>query len=226
MIRPRVKICGVKTAADALVAVRFGADAIGLNFHPPSPRCVTELIAREIIAALPPFVEPVLLSVNEEWSVILERVARLPGAGLVQIHGDRLTPPPPGAEIRWMPALPVRDADSLRAIGAFLDECRASGSRMPSAVLVDAHVPGQYGGTGQVAPWDLLRSFAPGVPVVLAGGLTPDNVFAAIEATRPFAVDVASGVESSPGVKDAEKVRRFVSEAGRAWFGGENPKES
>ena len=216
MIRRRAKICGVTTVDDALAAVRCGADAIGLNFHPPSPRFITEAIAREIIAALPPFVEPALLSVNEEWNNILDRVARLPESRLVQVHGDRLTPPPLGADIRWIPAFSVRDDASLLAIRKFLEECRASGARMPSAVLVDAHVPGQFGGTGQVAPWDLLRGFAPGIPLVLAGGLTPDNVFAAIETLRPYAVDVASGVESSPGRKDAEKMRRFMAEVGRA----------
>jgi phosphoribosylanthranilate isomerase len=103
----------------------------------------------------------------------------------------------------------VRDAASLDQITACLDLLRAAGAA-PAAILVDAHVPGQYGGTGQTAPWHLLADFQPGVPLILAGGLTPDNVAEAIRIVRPYAVDVASGVESSPGKKDPDKLRRFI----------------
>ena len=107
---------------------------------------------------------------------------------------------------------PVRDAGDLENLSAYLERCRAR-QQLPSAVLVDAHVAGQFGGTGQTAPWDLLADFQPGVPVILAGGLTPDNVATAIRRVRPYAVDVASGVESTPGRKDPEKVRRFIEAA-------------
>jgi len=109
-------------------------------------------------------------------------------------------------EMRWLRAFSVRDASDLRNIETTL----ATMSTPPTAILIDAHVPGWFGGTGQVAPWHLLTDFNPGVPIILAGGLTPDNVADAIRIVRPYAVDVASGVESIPGKKDAEKMRRFI----------------
>lgn len=210
-MRCRVKVCGVTTVDDAGAAVRAGADAIGVNFYAKSPRHVSEDAAREIFAALPPFVEPVILSVAEPWETALARAARLGRVRLIQRHADVLEPPPSGAGVDWMPAFPVRSAESLRAIASLLERCRLGGFAMPRAVLVDAHVPGEYGGTGQTAPWELLADFAPGVPWILAGGLTPDNVGAAVRRLRPYAVDVASGVESAPGKKDTAKLARFVA---------------
>src|SRR5205814_10530314 len=101
---------------------------------------------------------------------------------------------------------------SLNDISRYLDVCRNT-NRLPAAILLDAHVPGQYGGTGQKAPWHLLADFKPGVPVLLAGGLTPDNVAEAVRVVRPYAVDVASGVEARPGHKDEDKMRRFIANA-------------
>src|SRR5438270_590880 len=100
----------------------------------------------------------------------------------------------------------------LERLTSYLELCRGL-AKLPAAVLVDAHVAGQYGGTGQKAPWDLLADFKPGVPLILAGGLTPNNVAEAVRLVRPYAVDVASGVESAPGVKDLEKVRQFIDRA-------------
>ena len=116
---------------------------------------------------------------------------------------------------RLIPAFPVGDAAGLARLTRHLDRCRALG-RLPAAVLIDAHVPGRYGGTGQTAPWHLLADFDPGVPLLLAGGLTPDTVAEAVRVVRPWGVDVASGVESSPGRKDPEKVRRFLDRAREA----------
>src|SRR5205814_5109867 len=113
------------------------------------------------------------------------------------------------AGIRWIPAFSVADAASLTAITTYLDLLASVGAA-PAAILVDAHVPGLHGGTGQTAPWQLLADFRPGVPLILAGGLTPENVAEAIRIVRPYAVDVASGVESAPGKKDADKLRRFI----------------
>ncbi len=112
-------------------------------------------------------------------------------------------------------AFAVRDEASLQAIQRYLDACRGLG-RLPAALLLDGHVPGQHGGTGQTAPWQLLASFRPGVPIILAGGLTADNVAEAIRLVRPYGVDVASGVENAPGRKDAEKMRRFLGNAREA----------
>jgi phosphoribosylanthranilate isomerase len=125
----------------------------------------------------------------------------------VQWHGDQPELPQPG--LRFIPAFPVRDQDSLTRIHTYLGQCRTLGS-LPVAVLVDAQVAGKHGGTGQAAPWDLLATFRAEVPLILAGGLTPDNVAEAIRLVQPYAVDVASGVESTPGRKDSDKMRQFI----------------
>src|SRR5438270_965290 len=205
----RVKICGITTPADAALAAQLGADAIGLNFYPSSPRYITGAQASDILAALPPFVEPVALFVNES-PVRAHACARDLGIATMQLHGDH---EPASHSLRVIPAFPVRDTHSLVLIVRYLAALRSLGSRVPPAILVDAHVPGMHGGTGQTAPWQLLANFDPGVPLILAGGLTPDNVAEAIRIVRPYAVDVASGVESAPGRKDAEKMRRFIENA-------------
>lgn len=202
----RVKICGVTSEADALAAAAAGADAIGLNFYPQSPRALSENQARAIMRRLPPFVEPIGLFVNRSWTEILSAADRL-GLRSVQVHADQLEPCPTPA-LRWIAAFAVADQTSLLEIGGFMTRCPIE--RRPAAVLVDAKTPGLYGGTGKVAPWALLAGFDPGVPVILAGGLNPSNVAEAIDMVHPYAVDVASGVEKSPGRKDAEQMRVFV----------------
>ncbi len=207
----RVKICGITSVADASAAAAAGADAIGLNFYPPSPRCVPPEIARAVLDALPPFVDPVALYVNEPLAVLAERLSALGGVRTVQWHGDR-PEPPPAWPYRYVPAFAVPDAAALEQVRRYLDGCRALG-RLPAAVLLDGHQPGVYGGTGRRAAWELLADIDLGVPLILAGGLTPDNVAEAVRRVRPYAVDVAGGVEAAPGVKDVEKVRRFVANA-------------
>jgi phosphoribosylanthranilate isomerase len=208
MATPRIKICGVTTVADALHAASLGADAVGLNFYPRSPRHVAADTARQIVRALPPFVDPVALFVNETLAVVEGQVSALGAVRTVQWHGDRPEPPPAWA-YRYIPAFAVPDAAALEAVRGYLARCRELG-RLPAAVLVDGHRPGVYGGTGQVAAWDLLADAGLEVPLILAGGLTPDNVAEAVRRVRPYAVDVAGGVEARPGVKDVDKVRRFV----------------
>jgi len=207
MGRVRIKICGITSVVDAELAGRLGVDAIGLNLYAGSQRHIGPELAQRIARALPAFVEPVVLFVNEPLAQALA-VAE-PISRTIQWHGDEppLPPPPPW---RLIPAFQVGDAASLPTVTAYLSRCRAAG-RLPAAVLLDGHVPGQYGGTGQTVPWQLLAGFDPGVPVILAGGLTSDNVAAAIRLVRPHAVDVASGVETEPGRKDAEKLRRFIA---------------
>jgi phosphoribosylanthranilate isomerase len=207
-MKTRVKICGITNPGDALAATQAGADAVGLNFYAKSPRSITPAAAHEILRGLPPFVQPVALFVNETWSHIAECLARMPTVTTVQVHGDALEPCPLG--VRWIPAFAVQDRASLKRVRAFVQRCEAN---PPAAVLVDAHVPGSYGGTGQTAPWDLLAGFDAGVPLILAGGLNPSNVGDAIRRVRPYAVDVASGVESSPGKKDSDKMRAFCQAA-------------
>jgi phosphoribosylanthranilate isomerase len=210
----RIKICGVTNADDAVHAALAGADALGLNFYPHSPRCLTPERAAGILDALPPFVEPVGLFVREPFAALAGTLAALPRLRAVQWHGEACEPAA-ACPLPLIAAFPVRDAASLAAITGYLERCQEAG-RLPAAVLVDAHVPGLHGGTGQTAPWELLERFRPGVPLILAGGLTPDNVAEAVVRVRPFAVDVASGVESSPGRKDPGKVRDFLQAAREA----------
>jgi phosphoribosylanthranilate isomerase len=210
----RVKICGVTTAADARQAVSLGADAVGLNFYEGSPRCVEASMARIILRELPPFVAAVGVLVEVPLRKVFDQIRSLGRINIIQWHG-KYHEPSDCSPYQLIPAFPVRDTASLQTIQHYLDACRAAGHQ-PSALLLDGYAAGQHGGTGQTAPWHLLASFQPGVPIILAGGLTPDNVAEAIRIVRPYGVDVASGVESAPGRKDAEKMRRFVANAREA----------
>ena len=213
----RIKICGITREADARRAAALGADAIGLNFYAPSPRCVDPVAAQGILRVLPPFVEPVGLFVNVPLQQVFTTLNQIGSIRTVQWHGDQheLCDAFP---FQYIPAFPVRDSGCLERILSYLHLCRGMG-KLPAAVLVDAHVPGQYGGTGQTAPWELLADFRPGVPLILAGGLTPNNVAEAVRSVRPYGVDVASGVEASPGHKDSEKMYRFIQNAREASAG-------
>ena len=203
----RVKICGITNVTDAEKAASLGADAVGLNFYAKSPRCIDASMTRLILKALPPFVEPVGLFVNEPL-VDAQRTAQALNLRTIQVYDDHHEILPVGSA-RWIPAFSVKDAPGLQVITSYLEKLKSAGA-LPAAILVDAHVPGRYGGTGQIAPWKLLAEFKPGVPLILAGGLTPDNVADAIRIVRPYAVDVASGVESSPGKKHPDIMRRFI----------------
>lgn len=214
MSQLRVKICGITNESDARRVAYLGADAIGLNFYAQSKRYIDPKFAEFILRELPPFVDPVAVFVNQPLRQVFELLNQLGRIRTFQWHGDNpeLSDAFP---FRMISAFPVRDQQSLADINRYLDVCQGMG-RLPGAVLVDAQVPGEYGGTGQTAPWHLLADFRPPVPVILAGGLTPDNVAAAVRLVKPYAVDVASGVEKSPGQKDPEKVRRFIANAREA----------
>lgn len=207
----RIKICGITSDEDAQLAADAGADAIGLNFYPRSPRFIAEDLARRIATALPARVEAIGLVVNEAAEQVQARLRRLDFLHAIQWHGEQ-PPLPPVAN--FIPAFQVKDGDDLVRASAYLRQCAEAG-RLPSAILIDGQAAGHYGGTGRTAPWDLLAGFRPDVPLILGGGLNPDNVATAIRIVRPDAVDVASGVEVTPGKKDAGLVRQFV-EAARA----------
>jgi phosphoribosylanthranilate isomerase len=197
----RVKICGITNPDDALQAVACGADALGLVFFAKSPRCVSPERAREIIARLPPLVTTVGLFVNEDPRTIRAVAARC-RLDRVQLHGDEspadcLLPP-----LRVLKALRVRDAESL-----------ARADEYPVDLLLDAWSDQVYGGSGRQFDWQLARALAARRPIILAGGLRPDNVAEAVAAVKPYAVDVSSGVERSPGRKDHEKVAEFIRRA-------------
>jgi phosphoribosylanthranilate isomerase len=215
----RVKICGITSDDDAGLAVSAGADAIGLNFYEKSPRRVTLDLARRIAKALPARICKVGVFVNAPVDRVRHAMATV-GLDLAQLHGDE-TP----AQLRELVGVPVmkafRVASDLAAIGEYLRHCRGLGWT-PRMVLVDACREGQYGGTGATVDWPSVaasRTALAGVPLILAGGLTPDNVAAAIGAVRPWGVDVASGVEVSAGKKSKELVERFVANANAALSG-------
>lgn len=210
----RIKICGITNAADGRQAALLGADAIGLNFYAPSPRCIDVATAASILRELPPFVDAVGLFVNLPLWQVFETIKPMDRMHTLQWYGDAHEPVD-ASPYQLIAAFSVRAQEDLQGIARYLDQCRSSGL-LPAAVLVDAHVAGKYGGTGRIAPWELLADFRPGVPLILAGGLTPENVTEAVRIVRPYAVDVASGVELSPGRKDPAKMRRFIDSAREA----------
>lgn len=207
----RVKICGITNVADALAAVELGADAIGLNFHLQSPRHITYERAREIILALPPLVEVIGVYVGT-LAEVAAQAQQVPLIRTVQRHANVHEVGMLPDRYRLIEAFQMAGRDGLQQIRDYLAEAGRTGPR-PAALLVDGSVPGQFGGTGQVAPWKELAGFDPGLPLILAGGLNPDNVAEAIRIVHPYAVDVASGVEAAPGRKDVEKIRRFIDNA-------------
>lgn len=198
----RVKICGIKNKEDALHAVENGADALGFVFFEKSPRCVSRDQAAAIIAELPPLVTTVGLFVNSTRETISETI-RVCGLNVVQLHGDELPEECHYDGVKVVKALRLRQQSDLEEAARFLTP----------TLLVDAYVPGEYGGTGSLSDWELARQLAAQRRVILAGGLTPENVAAGIEAVRPYAVDVSSGVEATPGKKDPRKVSLFIKNA-------------
>lgn len=204
----RVKICGITKWEDAKLAAELGAHAIGLNFYEQSPRCVTPFAATEILRRLPPFVTPVGVFVNWEEAAVLAlaKALRLLSA---QLHGDE----PARVVERVAEQMPVIKA--LR-LGQGVNGPDFAKYRAASAFLLDAAVTGHYGGTGTTGNWHAARTAAQSHRVLLAGGLTPENVGEAIRIVRPYAVDVASGVEARPGKKDPAKMKAFFEEVGRA----------
>lgn len=204
-MRTRVKICGITRAEDAQTAARLGADAIGLVFHDASPRNVTLEQAHALLRCLPPFVTRVGLFVDADPGLV-EQIVSLVPLDLLQFHGQESAADcarhdkPYIKAIRMKPGLVLREAISAYA------EARG--------ILLDTYSNAAVGGTGETFDWtgvptDLER------PIILAGGLNPGNVAAAIQQVRPYAVDVSSGVESSKGIKSAEKMSAFINEVNR-----------
>lgn len=201
MSRTRVKICGVTRVEDALLACQLGADAIGMVLTPSSPRCVTAERARGIRAALPAFVTAVLL-VHDLPAVQVAAALREVRPGLVQFHGSEDAAFCGRFDAPYVKALGMDGAVDVRALAAA--HPRALG------FVLDGHPPGQQGGRGRAFDWSRVPRDL-GRPVILAGGLNPANVADAIRQVHPWAVDLASGVESAPGIKDADKLRAFFA---------------
>ena len=196
-----VKICGVTRAEDALAAAHHGAHAIGLVFYAPSPRYIEPDAAASIVRALPPFVTPVGLFVDADEAQVRD-ITRRAGIQLIQFHGSETPEFCARFGLPWMRAVRVRPGVDLLQYARDFHGARA--------LLLDAYQEGLHGGTGATFDWALIPPSLP-VPIVLSGGLNPDNVSAAVRAVKPWAVDVSSGVEASKGIKDANKIAAFIS---------------
>lgn len=199
-MRTRVKICGITRVEDAMAAVEAGADALGFVFYPPSPRDVSVAQAGRIVTQLPPFVTTVALFVNAERQDIAQ-VLQNARIDLIQFHGDESPAYCAGHGRPWVKALRMKDGVDLQRL-----EQEYHGA---SGLLLDAYKAGVPGGTGDSFDWERIpREMAS--RLILAGGLNPQNVAAAIHKVRPYAVDVSGGVEAAKGIKDQEKIKQFM----------------
>ena len=206
--RLRVKICGLTTPEDATAAIEFGADALGFNFFPGSRRYLPIETSRDWIAALPAGMAKVAILVNPSLAEAVA-AARLPGITALQLHGAETADfcrELKEQGIRFAKAVPVMERDSIRNLPSFSTRI----------IVLDSSRAGEFGGSGRTFPWAIAHEFVeahPELRVILAGGLTPENVAEAVAAVRPFAVDVTSGVESSIGRKDHGRLRAFINAA-------------
>lgn len=196
----RIKVCGLTRVEDALAAVELGVDTLGLNFWPGTKRCVSIARAREIVTAVSRRAELVAVFVDADESTIRETLAQT-GITWAQLHGDE----PPSLVEALLP-------NAYKALGVRDDSVRARAATYPGEhILLDAAVPGAMpGGTGQTFDWALATAIARTRKLTLAGGLHPDNVAEAVRVVAPYRVDVASGVESAPGIKDPSRMRAFI----------------
>ena len=198
----RVKICGITNNEDAQAAVEYGADALGFVFA-KSPRQVTKEQARDIVKNLPPFVSPVGVFVDEKVDKIKE-ICDFCGIHTVQLHGNEQPSYLKELEgYKLIKAFRVKEEDDLKHLANF----------KPHAFLLDSYVKGVVGGTGVPFKWEIARQAHKYGTIILSGGLTPENVKEAIQVVKPYAVDVSSGVESSPGKKDKILMKRFIINA-------------
>ena len=201
-LRVRVKICGITSVQDALTAVKHGADAIGLVFYAPSSRNVSIAQAQEIARQIPAFVSVVGLFVNAEASFVNKVISQVK-INLLQFHGDETPVECSQFSLPFIKAIRVKPDTNL--IQCAIDFSAAK------ALLLDTYTEGLMGGTGHVFDWDLIpKQMAK--PVILAGGLTADNVAQAIQKVQPYAVDVSGGVEMSKGIKDTDKIAAFMQQ--------------
>ena len=198
--RTRVKICGITRVEDALIAVNAGADAIGLVFYAPSPRCVTIAQAQQIVTALPPFVSVVALFVNATTAEIETTLAQVP-IDIVQFHGDETQSQCEQINLPYYKAIRVKAGCNLLQYALEFASAKA--------LLFDTYTEAAFGGTGHVFDWNLIPKNMT-KPIILAGGLVSENVALAITKVQPYAVDVSGGVESAKGIKDAVKIAAFM----------------
>ena len=198
----KVKVCGMTSLKDALVAVEVGADAVGFIFYKKSPRSVTMKTVREIVLELPPFVDTVGVFVDETAEQV-NKIADYCNLDIIQLHGDESPTYCKKIRRKVIKAFRIKDMQSVKKISNF----------QVSGFLLDTFSDNLHGGTGKVFDWNLALPAKKFGPVIMAGGLTPNNVQQAVRQIRPYGVDVCSGVESEPGIKDHKKVRAFLNNA-------------
>lgn len=206
----KIKICGIKTLTDALAAIQAGADYLGFNFYPKSVRFVEKSACAEVASVLKrehPHVKLVGVFVNASVQEIRATMEAC-GLSLAQLHGDE--------SVEMLKRLNGKAFKAFRGIPESVD---GFARNQPPAFLIDASVKGVYGGSGVTTDWNKAAELAKNYPLLLAGGLTPENVAEAVRRVKPWGVDAASGVESAPGEKDAEKMARFVREVKRVEIG-------
>lgn len=199
----KVKVCGITNAEDAWAAVEAGADALGFIFCEQSPRYIVPAVASRIIAGLPPLIVTVGVFVNEGMATV-RSIMDTCGLAMAQLHGDENASYCRELSRPAMKALRLKDRGSLLALAEYQGRGGVRG------FVLDTFSELAYGGTGQVTDWALAAEVAKSTRILLAGGLTPDNVTEAIRTVRPYGVDVSSGVESAPGKKDHAKIRAFL----------------
>jgi phosphoribosylanthranilate isomerase len=212
----QIKICGITNIEDAMAVADAGADALGFVFHPASPRYVTPGRAREIIGSLPPALCTVGVFVNLSAPEVLQ-IAELCGLDFIQLHGSETR-----QYCRSFPRERLIKALSFRSE----DEFAIMADYPVRAFLVDAHDPVRFGGTGKTCDWNVAHKAAARHPLILAGGLGTKNILAALEAVRPLAVDLSSGVESAPGKKDHEKIRAVIDSVRRFGRSGQGAADN
>ena len=202
----RIKICGIMNKEDAISAAHFGADALGFVFA-TSPRKVSAESAREIIKTLPPFVRTVGVFVDEDPERVSSIAARC-GLDILQFHGSESVGYCNSFNRRVIKAVRMQSRDELKNLSNYVD--------VVDGLLLDTYVPNKLGGTGITFDWELAVEARKYGRIILAGGLNPENVAAAISMVKPYAVDASSSLERSPGVKDHEKMAQFIREATQA----------
>ncbi len=199
----KIKVCGITSGEDAGMALALGADALGFNFFPSSPRYIDPVAARSIVDGMPPFAAAVGVFVNVDSPIEVIRIAAMSGVRIIQLHGNES--PDYCRQFAGWPLIKVwRVGQGPSVFKADQFEVRA--------FLLDTGDPQLFGGTGRIFDWSLCRDFACSRPIILAGGLNPENVASAIRVAKPYAVDVCSGVENAPGRKDALRLKAFISE--------------
>ena len=196
----KIKICGITNLNDALDAVRLGADALGFVFYPGSKRYIEPVKAKEIADSLPPFVKKVGVFSNEKADVVRE-VSGIVNLDLLQIHGDETPAYCDSLDSPYIKAFRLKDANTLGEVNQY----------NTNYILFDTYSSDEYGGTGRAFDWDILKNHPfENKYVILSGGLNPGNIKEAVNLLQPYAVDVSSGVEESPGKKDIGKIKKFI----------------